>query len=257
MGDRAALMVAALCAYVVKNAAIGDAGLGHRVDPRRSRAVLQKGQFGALFDLDKVVKRHFGGRVAAQIDQRNGTRDAAGRADHDAIGRHCGVERGKRPGDRRLTLGLDRAVKFPRPVDVARAGLGQPHDLQPLGAQVVRGIGVEDAIDEDDLHPVDRVENHRLVCRLEQLRGRHLGCQQCRGVGKLPVFVAPVGQAQLAQTGHRGLARAAQPLAAFRQRELIEPRRRRFQLRRATRGAGAEFRLCGHAGAPVSARISA
>ncbi len=86
------------------------------------------------------------------------------------------IQRGKGPCKPGLAAHFKRAIKAVRPVDVLVSSLGQPFDGHARKRQVVRRLGIKDAIDKDDLQPVQSVERLAFVARIKALRagGRRL-----------------------------------------------------------------------------------
>ena len=68
---------------------------------------------------------------------------------------------------RRLASGFQNPVKPLRPVDIAVGDGRQTVNLNPCHGRIIRLRRIKDAIDEDDLQPVDAVEDRGFVARVE------------------------------------------------------------------------------------------
>ena len=230
MRHRPPFMVAALRADVVEARALGNVDLHHLVEPRRCGAVFKHGQLRALFQLHAMVQDRVRSFGTMDINQRNGLRRLARHADQQPVRGKGRIQRRQGPLNGNLPPRLEHAVKPLRPMDVTRASLGQTLDFHPRKRRIVRLRRVEHAIDEDQLHTVDPVENRRFVIGGEQRRlGRIRHGQTCR-IGIAPVFVALPRQAHRRQPLQRRTPCSAQP-AFGRIGQPRDPRRKRVLLR--------------------------
>ena len=209
-GRRPALVVAPLAAHVVEGGAVADLHLEHGVEPRRPGAGLEQGQVGAGLEPDQVTDQRIRGLGAVEIDESHRLLGPPRHPDRRALGGAGGVERRQRPVDRRLAARLELPEELARPVDVGGENRRKRLDLDAGELRRIGELGREDAVDEDEPHPVDIVEG-RLLVRGQHRRRRGRQPGQPARVGELPVLVAPDRRAALGEPPGRARPRRPRP----------------------------------------------
>ena len=215
-GDRLAVLV--LQPDMAQFAAVGDVRLDNGIG---RRAAFHDGQFCPAFDPDQMAdhRRALDYIVIAQVNDRTG----AGRLKDDALGGGRGVQRCERAVDLFLACGLQYAEEATHDRNVLGKRLAQRGDGQPGLAQWRREIRAEPAADKAcDLpgQPGERVGGS--VARLAAI-GEPERRRQRRGVGVLPILVAPRRRSGLQQARAGSGAGFAGPSLPLR-REQAWPR---------------------------------
>ena len=201
MGDHLPIQRPALRTQVMQPRTLAQIDLCHDVRPRAGRAGFQHRQFRARLKADDVMQDHIRGLRALAVGDMERFQRLAGDVQQHAIGGGGGVQRREGAFDGRVALPLKHTVKRLGPVDVGAVGLGQTRDLNPRQRRIVRGFGIEDAIDENQTHLVTALEDRRVDA--EGRATLRFGRVEARRIGPAPVFVAPRRQAHFSQPRQR------------------------------------------------------